>query len=220
MVGTFLKAGGNAAGQKLSTITDLPDCESDTNKGSMSWCSESSWPFYYTDSACWQTSACWCPPTSACWPTPVYQQSQHRPSPCYAVTGVHFTGYRGSRAAYLDGDWFKCQPDWPTSHCLPSRENGAVWPRSGFDFSLHWPSSFRDANLQRDNERGISICPTWIQPLQRLMTSPLQGQNCNQLERFQSTCRGLSGVVVRVLTFNLWSHRFKSQPGYFMLESW
>ena len=143
MVGTFLKAGGNAAGQKLSTITDLPDCESDTNKGSMSWCSESSWPFYYTDSACWQTSACWCPPTSACWPTPVYQQSQHRPSPCYAVTGVHYTGYRGSRAAYLDGDWFECQPDWPTSHCLPSRGNGAVWPRSGFDFSLQLTKLFQ-----------------------------------------------------------------------------
>ena len=29
MVGTFLKAGGNAVGQKLFTITHLPDCESD-----------------------------------------------------------------------------------------------------------------------------------------------------------------------------------------------
>ena len=34
MVGTFIKAGGNAVGLKLSTVTELPDCESDTNKGS------------------------------------------------------------------------------------------------------------------------------------------------------------------------------------------
>ena len=156
MVGPFLQAGGNDVGQKLSTITNLPDCESDTNKGSTSWWSEDSWPFYYTDSACWQTSACWCAPTSACWPTPVYSSL-----PCFAATGVQYTGYRGSKAAYLDGHWFECEPHWPTSHCLPNRGNGAVWPRSGSDFSRHGPSSFRGANLQRDNERGIRSFMGW-----------------------------------------------------------
>ena len=32
--------------------------------------------------------------------------------------------------------------------------------------------------------------------------------------------RGLSGVVARVLAFNLSSRRFESPPGHFMLESW
>ena len=37
---------------------------------------------------------------------------------------------------------------------------------------------------------------------------------------FNEKNRGLGGVAVRVLVFNLSGHQFESRPGHFMLKSW
>ena len=38
--------------------------------------------------------------------------------------------------------------------------------------------------------------------------------------QLQWLLRGLVGVVVRALAYNLWGRRFESRLGHFMLESW